>query len=282
MKLRDLMFVLPNLFTVSSIFCGFYAMTLCAGDASPLQLYQAALAIFFGIFFDGFDGRVARLTKTQSLFGQELDSLADVISFGAAPALLMWKWALSGLGMIGVFASFLFAACGALRLARFNVLAIRSPHGGASSFFVGMPIPFAACGVISMVIAFHHAQGGALPDESRWPVLGVVVFLALLMVSTVRYRTFKDARPNPKTAAVLLAVIVTGIVVGVLSHPAWVLVAYFGLYLLSGLIESTLMLRKYLVEKRAAATSSIADVIDEDEDDEPGSGEEEVKDQEVL
>jgi len=113
-------------------------------------------------------------------------------------------------------------------------------------------------------------------------VLGVVVFLALLMVSTVRYRTFKDARPNPKTAAVLLAVIVTGIVVGVLSHPAWVLVAYFGLYLLSGLIESTLMLRKYLVEKRAAATSSIADVIDEDEDDEPGSGEEEVKDQEVL
>jgi CDP-diacylglycerol--serine O-phosphatidyltransferase len=282
MKLRDLMFVLPNLFTVSSIFCGFYAMTLCAGDASPLQLYQAALAIFFGIFFDGFDGRVARLTKTQSLFGQELDSLADVISFGAAPALLMWKWALSGLGMIGVFASFLFAACGALRLARFNVLAIRSPHGGASSFFVGMPIPFAACGVISMVIAFHHAQGGALPDESRWPVLGVVVFLALLMVSTVRYRTFKDARPSPKTAAVLLAVIVTGIVVGVLSHPAWVLVAYFGLYLLSGLIESTLMLRKYLVDKRAAATSSIADVIDEDEDDEPGSGEEEVKDQEVL
>ncbi|MFT3706313.1 MAG: CDP-diacylglycerol--serine O-phosphatidyltransferase [Archangium sp.] len=278
MKLRDLMFVLPNLFTVSSIFCGFYAMTLCVGDASPSQLYQAALAIFFGMFFDAFDGRVARLTKTQSLFGQELDSLADVISFGAAPALLMWKWALSGLGIIGVFIAFLFAACGALRLARFNVLAIRSPSGGGGSFFVGMPIPFAACGTISMVIAFQNARGGPLPEEARWPVAGVVIFLALLMVSTVRYRTFKDARPNAKTAAILAAVIITGVVVGVLSHPAWVLVAYFGLYLLSGLVESALMLRKYLVEKRAAE-SSIADVIDEDE--EP-SDEEEVKDQEVL
>lgn len=278
MKLRDLMFVLPNLFTVSSIFCGFYAMTLCAGEAGPTQLYQAALAIFFGIFFDGFDGRVARLTKTQSLFGQELDSLADVVTFGAAPALVVWKWAFTGLGIVGVLAAFLFAACGALRLARFNVLAIRSPHGGASQFFVGMPIPFAAAGVISMVIAFENARGGPLPSEARWPVLGVVVFLALLMVSTVRYRTFKDAKPNPKTAAILLGIIVTGVVVGVISHPAWVLVAYFGLYLLSGLAESALMLRKYLFEKRAAA-SSIADVIDEDEEDED---KDDVEDQEVL
>ena len=278
MKLRDLMFVLPNLFTVSSIFCGFYAMTLCAGEAGPVQLYQAALAIFFGMFFDAFDGRVARLTKTQSLFGQELDSLADVVSFGAAPALLVWKWALAGLGIVGVLAAFLFAACGALRLARFNVLAIKSPHGGASNFFVGMPIPFAACGVISMIIAFQNARGGSLPDDARWPVLGVTVFLALLMVSTVRYRTFKDVKPNPRSAAVLVGVIVTGVVVGVLSHPAWVLVTYFGLYLLSGLVESALMLRKYLFERRAAATA-IADVIDEDEDE---TEKDDVEDEEVL
>ena len=278
MKLRDLMFVLPNLFTVSSIFCGFYAMTLCAGEAGPLQLYQAALAIFFGMFFDAFDGRVARLTKTQSLFGQELDSLADVVSFGAAPALLVWKWALSGLGIIGVLAAFLYAACGALRLARFNVLAIKSPHGGASNFFVGMPIPFAACGVISMIIAYQNARGGTLPADARWPVLAVVVFLALLMVSTVRYRTFKDVKPNPRSAAVLVSVIVTGVVVGMLSHPAWVLVTYFGLYLLSGLVESALMLRKYLFERRAAATA-IADVIDEDEDE---TEKDDVEDQEVL
>ena len=278
MKLRDLMFVLPNAFTVSSIFCGFYAMTLCAGEAGPTQLYQAALAIFFGMFFDAFDGRVARLTKTQSLFGQELDSLADCVSFGAAPALLVWKWALSGLGIVGVLASFLFAACGALRLARFNVLAIKSPHGGASNFFVGMPIPFAACGVISMIIAWENAHGGVLPAQWRWPVLGVIVFLGLLMVSTVRYRTFKDVKPNPKSAVVLLGIIVTGVVVGVLSHPAWVLVTYFGLYLLSGLVESALMLRKYLFEKRAAATS-LADVIDEDESDDE---KDDVEDEDVL
>lgn len=276
MKLRDLMFVLPNLFTVSSIFCGFYAMTLCTGTPTPIQLYHSALAIFFGIFFDGFDGRVARLTKTQSLFGQELDSLADVISFGAAPALLVWKWALSDLGLIGLAGAFLFAACGALRLARFNVLAIRSPHGGASSFFVGMPIPFAACGVISMVIAFQNAQGGELPSAAAWPVFGVVVFLALLMVSTVRYRTFKDAKPTPKTAAVLLFIIVTGVAIGVWSHPAWVLVAYFGLYLVSGLIESTVLLYRRALAPRVAS-ASLVDVLDEDEGDE-----DDVEDEEVL
>jgi CDP-diacylglycerol--serine O-phosphatidyltransferase len=275
MKLRDLMFVLPNLFTVSSIFCGFYAMTLCAGDASPTQLYQAALAIFFGIFFDGFDGRVARLTKTQSLFGQELDSLADVVTFGAAPALLVWKWALQPFGIGGVLAAFVFAACGALRLARFNVLAIRATHG-SSHFFVGMPIPFAAAGVISMIIAFQNAHGGELPNEFRWPVLGAVVFLALLMVSTVRYRTFKDVRPSPRSALVLLAILAIGILVATQIHPAWVLVAYFGLYMVSGLIESAIMLRKYLA---ANSKKSLADVVDDDEvdaDDEPDVDEQEV------
>src|ERR1051325_1179172 len=108
MKLRKLLFVLPNLFTVSSIFCGFYALTLCAGEATPAQLYQAALAIFFAIFFDGFDGRVARLTKTQRQFGMELDSLADVISFGVAPAMLVYKWGLASLGFLGIFVSFSF------------------------------------------------------------------------------------------------------------------------------------------------------------------------------
>ncbi len=275
MKLRDLMFVLPNLFTVSSIFFGFYAMTLCAGDASPTQLYQAALAIFFGIFFDGFDGRVARLTRTQSLFGQELDSLADLVTFGAAPALLVWKWALGGLGLIGIVSAFLFAACGALRLARFNVLAIRSPHGGASQFFVGMPIPFAAAGVISMIIAFQNAHGGELPETWRWPVLGFVVFLALLMVSTVRYRTFKDVKPSPRIILLLAGVVALGILVGTQIHPAYVLVAYFCLYLVSGLGESALMLRRWFLDRKAA---SLADVVDEDEDASDG----EVDDQEVL
>lgn len=139
MKLRKLMFVLPNLFTVTSIFCGFYAITLCSGEAEPVQLYQAALAILFAMFFDGFDGRVARLTKTQSDFGMQLDSLADVMSFGAAPALLVYKWALAPMGFWGLFISFAFMACGAMRLARFNVLALRNPHGGGAASSWGSP-----------------------------------------------------------------------------------------------------------------------------------------------
>lgn len=281
MKLRNLMFVLPNLFTVSSIFCGFYAMTLSGNDATPSQLYQASLAIFFGMFFDGFDGRVARLTKTQSQFGMELDSLADVISFGAAPALLVYRWALQGLGVVGLFVSFAFAACGALRLARFNVLAIKSPHGGSSSFFVGMPIPFAAFGVICMVFAFQTAHGGALPAEARWPVLGVVAFLALLMVSTVRYRTFKHLKFSRTSAAVALAILATGVLIALRTHPVWVLVAYFGLYLVSGMVESVFILRKYLLDKKKATLDAVMDTVDGD-DDETDEADDGVDEQEVL
>ena len=277
MKLRKLMFVLPNLFTVSSIFCGFYALTLCTGEASPAHLYQAALAIFFGIFFDGFDGRVARLTKTQSQFGMELDSLADVISFGVAPGMLMWRWALQPLGFWGIFISFMFAACGALRLARFNVLAQNSSHGGASSFFVGLPIPLAAGVVISMVIAQYHAtQGAALPEVARTPVAIAMVFLALLMVSTVRYRTFKDLKLSKKSALIGAAIIAAGIVIATQSHPAWVLVAYFSGYLVFGLGESAVLLGKYVIQRRATAA---ADLLDEDEDESDAN---DVDDNEVL
>src|ERR1041384_3810106 len=117
-NLRKLMFVLPNLFTVSSIFCGVYSIMLSAGEATGDNFFRAAVAVFFGNFFDAFDGRVARLTKTQSDFGVELDSLADVISFGVAPAILVYKWALAGMGTPGVVISSIYAACGAIRLAR--------------------------------------------------------------------------------------------------------------------------------------------------------------------
>jgi CDP-diacylglycerol---serine O-phosphatidyltransferase len=279
MKLRQLMFVLPNLFTVSSIFCGFYALTLCAGEAGPAQMYQAALAIFFGVLFDGFDGRVARLTKTQSQFGMELDSLADVISFGVAPGMLVYKWALQPLGFAGIFISFLFAACGALRLARFNVLAQRSSHGGASAFFVGLPIPLAAGVVLSMVIA-HHARGGDLPATARVPIAAVVVFLSLLMVSTVRYRTFKDLKLSRKSATVFMFILALGVVIATRFHPAWVLVAYFSAYLLFGLVESVLILRRYVVERRAASSAAaLLDAVDEDEDESDAN---DVEDDEVL
>lgn len=281
MKLRKLMFVLPNLFTVTSIFCGFYAITLCAGEATPVQLYQAALAILFAMFFDGFDGRVARLTKTQSDFGMQLDSLADVVSFGAAPALLVYKWALAPLGFLGLFISFAFAACGALRLARFNVLAMRNPHGGGGNFFVGLPIPLAAGVLVSMIIT-HHAVSGEAPSPGvRGPIAAVVGLLALLMVSSVRYRTFKDLRLSKKSALIFMLVVLSGLAIGTQLRPAYVLVAYSSAYLAMGLIESVFHVRKRLVARKVgagavAAAAVLEEEVEEDEDDEvaaEGSGE---------
>src|SRR4051812_30510655 len=123
-NLRKLMFVLPNLFTVSSIFCGVYSITLSAGEPTGDNFYRAAVAIFFGSFFDAFDGRVARLTRTQSDFGVELDSLADVITFGVAPAILVYKWALAGMGPAGIVICPLYAASRPIPPARVNAV----PH----------------------------------------------------------------------------------------------------------------------------------------------------------
>ncbi|GMU04254.1 MULTISPECIES: CDP-diacylglycerol--serine O-phosphatidyltransferase [Corallococcus] len=272
MKLRKLMFVLPNLFTVTSIFCGFYAITLCSGEAEPVQLYQAALAILFAMFFDGFDGRVARLTKTQSDFGMQLDSLADVMSFGAAPALLVYKWALAPMGFWGLFISFAFMACGAMRLARFNVLAMRNPHGGGGGFFVGLPIPLAAGVLVSLIISHHVAsQGEALGDGARMPVAVAVGALSLLMVSTVRYRTFKDARPSRKSALVFMVMALTGAFIARQFHPAWVLVTYFFAYLLMGLVESAVSVRSRLASRKVGAVAAVAVAAGLDEDDDEDS-----------
>ncbi len=236
LNLRKAMFVLPNLFTCSSIFLGFYAMTLCAGDPSPAELNQAALAIFFAIFFDAFDGRVARMTKTQSEFGVELDSLADVISFGAAPALLVYKWALAPLGFLGLFLSFAFATCGALRLARFNVLAHRGEKG-PSRFFVGLPIPLAAGAIVSIVIAHYRAFGSITDASTRVPIAAVVALLSFLMVSTIRYRTFKDVHLSRKSLTIFGLMCVGGVAVGVATRASFVMVVYMGAYIVMGLAE---------------------------------------------
>jgi CDP-diacylglycerol--serine O-phosphatidyltransferase len=266
-NLRKAMFVLPNLFTVSSILLGFYALTLCAGDATPLQLYQAALAIFFAMFFDAFDGRVARMTKTQSDFGVQLDSLADVMSFGAAPALLVYKWALAPLGFAGFFVSFAFAACGALRLARFNVLAARGDKG-SSAFFVGLPIPLAAGTIVALVIAHYRQFGSTTDAATRAPVALVVALLAFLMVSTIRYRTFKDVHLSARSLTVFGFLCVAGVAVGIATRASFVLVVYTAAYIALGIAESILA-RTRPAPDRAALPPEIRAELDEDEALEP-------------
>jgi CDP-diacylglycerol--serine O-phosphatidyltransferase len=269
-NLRKAMFVLPNLFTVSSIFLGFYAMTLCAGEAAPAQLYQAALSIFFAIFFDAFDGRVARMTKTQSDFGVELDSLADVVSFGAAPALLVYKWALAPLGFAGMFLSFAFAAAGALRLARFNVLAHRGDKA-SHRYFVGLPIPLAAGAIVSLVIAHYRAFGSTTNPATRIPIAAVVGLLAFLMVSTIRYRTFKDVHLSARSLVTFAFLVLAGLAVGLATRASFVLVVYMGAYILMGLAESVFFRHRTLEAARlppqVRAEIEADDALEPDDDD---------------
>jgi CDP-diacylglycerol--serine O-phosphatidyltransferase len=173
-------YILPSLFTTGNVFCGFYAFIAVLNE----NFYVAGVAIVVAIIFDALDGRVARLTKTTSEFGVQYDSLADVISFGMAPALLAYAWVLQPFGRLGWMAAFLFLLCGALRLARFNVTKpdIQGDH------FIGLPIPAAAAVIASIVIAFEDLFEARLDPMI---MVTVVYLLAFLMVSNIKYPAFK-------------------------------------------------------------------------------------------
>jgi len=213
-QLKKALFILPNAFTIASIFCGLYAIFTAASvnDSEAVlrneTLYRSAIAVFFAGFFDLFDGRVARLTRTQSDFGVQLDSLADIVSFGVAPAIIMYKWALQPIGAWGMIGAFCFTACGAIRLARFNVLAARETK--PTNYFVGLPIPLAASMLIAMVMA-HFRLFADQPVQGHYPILALVIALSILMVSTVPYWSFKEFHFTIKWAIVLaaLAVMIT-------------------------------------------------------------------------
>src|SRR5437870_3531429 len=249
-NLRKLMFVLPDLFTVSSIFCGVFSITLSAGEPTGDNFYRAAVAIFFGSFFDAFDGRVARLTRTQSDFGVELDSLADVISFGVAPAILVYTWALGGMGIAGIVICSIYAACGAIRLARFNVLA--HSESGSQRYFVGLPIPLAAGMLVALVIALNNLGTPISEAVGLWPIATLVLVLAFLMVSTIRYRTFKEAGLNARTLLIFLLVIAVGVAVAIRGRPSLVLLVYFSFYILLGIGEEAVFGRRRRAAARAA------------------------------
>jgi CDP-diacylglycerol--serine O-phosphatidyltransferase len=174
-------YALPALFTAGNVLCGYLSL-----DAATQGGFEnAAKLVFLAAFLDALDGRVARLTGTTSAFGEQLDSLADVVSFGVAPAFLVLRWGLAGFGRAGLIVSFLFVVCGASRLARFNV----QVHIVDKRWFVGLPIPSAACALCGLIWA---VPGEALTDTLRVVFLCVTSVLAFLMVSTFRYRSFKD------------------------------------------------------------------------------------------
>ena len=242
--LRKTLFLLPNLITLSSIFCGFEAIRISGGAAVPPEgnndYYSASLMLVFALFFDMLDGRVARLTKTQSAFGLQIDSLADVISFGVAPALLVYKWSLYQQGTSGVICSFIFAGAGAVRLARFNVLSM-GEQGAPSKpgkYIVGLPVPGAAGILISLIIANHAAAGDLSNPRYVWPMMALTVFLSFLMVSTIKFRSFKDLKLNARTFLLVAFAVGSSAVVSLQTKPAFVLVWLLAAYVLIGLIET--------------------------------------------
>jgi CDP-diacylglycerol--serine O-phosphatidyltransferase len=256
-NLRKAMFVLPNLFTLSGIFCGFYAIILAGDDPTPERLYRASLAVFFGLFFDMADGRVARLTRTQSEFGVQIDSLSDLVTFGVAPAVIVHQWALREFGLLGAVAAFAFVACGAIRLARFNILARR---GGSSTDFIGLPIPLAAGVMISLVM--FHQRTFAAPVTHEGSVVVLLLVLAYLMVSNVRYRSFKKVRPSPKAFALLAVVTAAVIAMALLVAPLFAVFSFFCAYVGMGLIEEVIFFRRRRREDAARKTPSEPDQRD--------------------
>jgi CDP-diacylglycerol--serine O-phosphatidyltransferase len=237
--LRKTLFLLPNLITLSSIFCGFDSIRLSARAQSADDFYRASILLVFALLFDMLDGRVARLTKTQSAFGLQIDSLADMVSFGVAPALLVYQWSLSQAGIVGIVCAFLFVGAGAVRLARFNVLSMG--EGGKPTkpgkYVVGLVIPGAAGILVSLVLANHAIGGDLRSPRYVWPLAALTVTLSFLMVSNMKFRSFKELKFNARTVAFVLFIVMSSAIISLQTSPAFVLTWLLACYIVLALVE---------------------------------------------
>ena len=219
-------YLLPNLFTTAALFAGFYAIV----QAMNGNFEYSAIAVFIAMVLDGLDGRVARLTGTQSEFGAEYDSLSDMVSFGVAPALIVYEWALKEMDQWGWIIAFIYCACAALRLARFNTnIAVVDKR-----FFQGLPSPAAAsliAGLVWVTINFH-IQG----SDIKWLASIVTLFAALTMVSNIPYYSGKEFNLRRRVPFFSVLLIVLFFFVLIPSHPPLVLFILFGAYAFSGYV----------------------------------------------
>jgi CDP-diacylglycerol---serine O-phosphatidyltransferase len=224
-RFRRGVYILPSLFTLGNMFCGY----VCIVYAMRGDYESAAPFVGFAFLLDALDGRIARLTGSESAFGVEFDSLADVISFGLAPAVLAYAWGLSPLGRLGLAAGFLYVSAAAMRLARFN---IQSGTGLDKRYFVGMPSPPAAGVVAATVYAYPW---GLYDYRAALPALALVLVPAALMVSTIRFRSFKTFDLQTRRPYRVLFLVAIFIIL-VVTHPEAVLVVLAYGYLLSAFI----------------------------------------------
>lgn len=224
---RKGIYVLPNLFTLASLFGGFYAIVMAMNDRFEL----AAIGIFCSMVLDSLDGRVARMTNTQSAFGEQMDSLSDMVSFGAAPALVVYEWALKGLGKLGWIAAFVYCAGAALRLARFNTnIGVVDKR-----YFQGLPSPAAAALVAGLIWVMDDAGYKTVgrTDWLVWVAFGVTLFAGLTMVTNVPFYSFKDISMKRTVPFVVVVAIALGIAI-INLHPPLVLFGLFVAYAVSG------------------------------------------------
>jgi CDP-diacylglycerol--serine O-phosphatidyltransferase len=225
--MRKGIYILPNTLTLCGMFMGFYSIL-----ASIKGLYvDASWAIIIAMVFDGLDGWVARLTHSTTRFGIELDSLSDLVAFGVAPAVMLFKWNLASYGRIGWSAAFLFMACGALRLARYNV----QMGSAESKSFTGMPIPGAATIVATMVI-FYYEIWQTVPAKNIY-ILLLTFILAVLMVSTLRFHGAKEIDFSKRKPFWILVAIVVAFAL-IIMHPPIALFIFAMIYLFGGIIEN--------------------------------------------
>ena len=226
---RKGIYILPNLFTVAALFGGFYAIVMAMND----RFDSAAIGVFCAMVLDSLDGRVARMTRTQSAFGEQMDSLSDMVSFGAAPALIVYEWALRGLGKAGWIAAFVYCACAALRLARFNTnIGIVDKR-----FFQGLPSPAAAAMVTGFiwVLDDYGFKDAARVDWLAWTAFGVTLYAGLTMVTNAPFYSFKDVSFKRSVPFIVIVAIALGIAV-VNIDPPLVLFATFCVYGVSGYV----------------------------------------------
>ena len=221
------MHLIPNLFTTGNLFCGVYAI-LSVFNANYMA---AAIAILVAMIFDVLDGKSARMTNSTSHFGLEYDSLSDVVSFGVAPGLLLYSWALSGQGTFGLAVMFAYVAMGAVRLARFNATASMSD----GKYFTGLAIP-AAAGVVASMVIFDHYIVRVGAEVKPIVVLIITLLLSFLMVSTIKYRSFKDLKFRGRQHITYLVWGILGLVL-VAAWPEVMLFVMFSGYALLGPVE---------------------------------------------
>ncbi|GAB3757109.1 CDP-diacylglycerol--serine O-phosphatidyltransferase [Ramlibacter monticola] len=248
-KRRKGIYILPNLFTLAALFGGFYAIVMAMNGRFDL----AAAGVFCAMVLDSLDGRVARMTNTQSAFGEQMDSLSDMVSFGAAPALIAYEWALRGLGRWGWIAAFVYCACAALRLARFNV----NTAVVDKRYFQGLPSPAAAALVTGFI--WLMTEYGVKGFDAAWIMFGVALYAGLTMVTNVPFYSFKDIQMKKSVPFAVIVLIALGIAVINIYPPA----VLFGVFIVYGLSGYAMYFWRKARGERASVISTSTDEPEE-------------------